>query len=367
MAEIGTPKKTYMRSFRDVCRLCGETGRLQQKLFSKSGEKKQINEKIFKATGLRLENDPNLPHAMCRKCERMIESIVAFQEKVTKSQHAFVASVTVKRVIDMSPSQEKLSMRKKFAADSQIRVPSSSRQLCFDNGAENTALPQPTSVTIQQLLPNTSERVFQRCVSIHNINVSPVISPSQQTARCAARSIQQPKSVKSKLADVYLAVPLTPSKTEAVERSTGTKEAVAVAHVIQTKVPTVLFGIKREIVKSLSSTCSGLCRRSGGSVLYDKDFKDMSEFEFANIWNEMVRSIPFFLDVLNAISGQTCDISDTPVGLQVKYAFIYSILMNKRWHELSLVQRINTVLMIRGGGSKQVNIVIYKVFLILHI
>ena len=134
---------------------------------------------------------------------------------------------------------------------------------------------------------------------------------------------------------MYLAVRLTPSKTEAVERSTGTKEAVSVAHVIQMKVPTVLFIIKREIVKSLSSTCSGLCRCSGGSVLCDKDFKEMSKFEFANIWNEMVQSIPFFLDVLNAISGQT---SDMPVGLQVKYVFIYSILMNKRWHELSLVQ-----------------------------
>ena len=152
---VETPKKTNMCSFRDVCHLCGETGRLQQNLFSKSGEKKQINEKIFKATGLCLENDLNLPHAMCGKCERMIESIVAFQEKVTQSQHAFAASVTVKRVIDMSLSQEKLSTRKKFAVDSQTRIASSSRQLCFDNGAEDTALPQPTSVTIQQLLPNT--------------------------------------------------------------------------------------------------------------------------------------------------------------------------------------------------------------------
>ena len=75
----------------------------------------------------------------------MVEIIVAFQEKVTQSQHVFAANVIVKRVIDMSPSQEKLSMRKKFATDVQTRVPSSSRQLLFDNGAENTALPQPDS------------------------------------------------------------------------------------------------------------------------------------------------------------------------------------------------------------------------------
>lgn len=352
MAGIETPKKTYMRSFGDVCRLCSQCGRLQQKIFSKSGEKKQIAEKIFKATGLRIEDNADLPHAICRKCERMLENIVAFQTKVMESQHVFGSNVTVKRVIDMSPSQEKLSARKKLATDFiSAPVHSSSRQLCFDNSAENTRLPQQTRLTIQQVLPNTNEGMFQRCVSVYNINVSPYV-PTVQSIQIS----QQPKSVQSRLADVYLATPLTPSKTSAVERSAGTKEPTAVAHVIKTKIPTVLFGIKREIVKNLSNTCSSLCRRSGGSVLYDKDFKEMSGFEFANIWNEMVGSIPFFLDVLNAISGQTCDISDTPPILRVKYAFIYSILMNKRWHELSLVQRINTVLMIRGGGNKQVNL-----------
>ena len=53
MAGIETPEKSYTRSFGDVCRLCSENGRLQQKIFSKSGEKKQIWEKICKTTGLR--------------------------------------------------------------------------------------------------------------------------------------------------------------------------------------------------------------------------------------------------------------------------------------------------------------------------
>ena len=156
------------------------------------------------------------------------------------------------------------------------------------------------------------------------------------------------------MAEVFLAIPLTSQEIKAVERSTGTKEPTVVAHVINATVPTVLYGIKRDNVKSISDACSVLCRRSGGSVLYDKNFKDMSEFNFDKIWTEMVQSVPFVVDVLNAISGLTCDIDDTPQCMQVKYCFVYSILMNNRWHELSLLQRMNTVLMIRGGGHKQV-------------
>ena len=41
---------------------------------------------------------------------------------------------------------------------------------------------------------------------------------------------------------------------------------------------------------------------------------------------------------------------------RIKFCFVYSILMNIKWHKLSLMQRINTVSMIKGGGSKKVYI-----------
>ena len=48
MATKVTPTKSYIREFGDVCRLCSsESGRLQLKIFSKSGEKKHMAEKIF--------------------------------------------------------------------------------------------------------------------------------------------------------------------------------------------------------------------------------------------------------------------------------------------------------------------------------
>ncbi len=67
MATKVTPTKSCIREFGDVS-CSSESGRLQLKIFSKSGEKKHMAEKIFKATGLRIENNTNLPQAICRKC-----------------------------------------------------------------------------------------------------------------------------------------------------------------------------------------------------------------------------------------------------------------------------------------------------------
>ena len=48
MATKVTQTKSYIREFGDVCRLCSsESSRLQPKIFSKSGEKKHMAEKIF--------------------------------------------------------------------------------------------------------------------------------------------------------------------------------------------------------------------------------------------------------------------------------------------------------------------------------
>lgn len=69
------------------------------------------------------------------------------------------------------------------------------------------------------------------------------------------------------------------------------------------------------------------------------------------MWNEIERNIPFVIHIMNAVSGK-----DTNTDLRVKYSFLYSILMNERWHELSVLKRVNTVLVIEGGCTKQVRI-----------
>ena len=62
MAAKVTPTKSYLREFGGgACRLCSsESARLQLQIFNKSGNRKQMAEKIFEATGLRIDNNSHL-------------------------------------------------------------------------------------------------------------------------------------------------------------------------------------------------------------------------------------------------------------------------------------------------------------------
>ncbi|XP_066914508.1 uncharacterized protein [Clytia hemisphaerica] len=56
------------------------------------------------------------------------------------------------------------------------------------------------------------------------------------------------------------------------------------------------------------------------------------------------------LKILEAMSSKKCLTTD---DMKPKFAFIYSILLSSRWHELSYLKRITTVLLIEGGCSKK--------------
>lgn len=356
MAQKVTPTKTFYRDLGNLCRLCGNEPLYTINIFSKSGQKNQLRDKIIKSTGLCVQNDGS-SDVVCRKCERTLDKIIQFQEKVIQTQKVFEQKSFFKRVIEMSPSRG--SLRKKHVSMPATPTKIASKRLTFDKtDVEDTLQTQPQSIDLEmQPLCTTTEDVltnqlprFKKFVSVHRHNIAPSTVSIQ-----ISKQVEQPASVKSKSTDVYLSKQLNPSEIAALERSVATKEPTAVAHIVMVKTPVVLYAVKREIVNSLSESCKkNLCRRTNGSVLYKKDYNEMSEFEFDNVWKEIVKFAPFFIDILNAVAGEMCDLADTPASLRVKYCLVYSILMNQRWHELSLLQRINTVLMIRGGSSKQV-------------
>ena len=78
------------------------------------------------------------------------------------------------------------------------------------------------------------------------------------------------------------------------------------------------------------------------------------------LWNELVTHHSFLVDVFNVASNQFCKANETPHELRTKYCLMYSTLMMVRWDHLSLLQRINTVLMIEGGGSVRVCFALHK-------
>ena len=45
---------------------------------------------------------------------------------------------------------------------------------------------------------------------------------------------------------------------------------------------------------------------------------------------------------------------NTGLDVRVKFYFLYSVLMNEKWQELSLLKRVSTILIIEGGYTKKV-------------
>lgn len=80
----------------------------------------------------------------------------------------------------------------------------------------------------------------------------------------------------------------------------------------------------------------------------------MNNFDLNKVWVELKTSHPYLVEIMNAVSGKEKSAAETKRELQVKHSFLYSILMNERWHYLNLVKRVNKVLIIEGGCTKKV-------------
>ena len=122
--------------------------------------------------------------------------------------------------------------------------------------------------------------------------------------------------------------------------------------------------MKLSVANELKSACQSLCKRFGGSELYDKNYSNMKEFEFEKLWREMKANVPFIVDIFNAVSGNT-SIEDIKDGLKVKYCFLYSILKHERWNELSLLKRVNNLSYRRRLHETGVVFVYYIIFTML--
>ena len=148
---------------------------------------------------------------------------------------------------------------------------------------------------------------------------------------------------------------LNEDEMQKIIRVAKSKNAVVVAGIIKKHCPSVLSAHKLSIADEINSSCKKLCKRSGGSVLFGTSYDSLNEFNFDKVWNEMKTSIPSFLiEIFNSVSRNKCGIVITKHELQVKYSFLYSVLMNERWHELSHLKRLNAIMVIEGGCTKQV-------------
>ena len=87
------------------------------------------------------------------------------------------------------------------------------------------------------------------------------------------------------------------------------------------------------------------------SVLHSHNFDGMANFSCAKIVQEIQVHNPLLLRIFDSVTNK----SITDKSMESKYAIVYAILMNARWHELTYLQRIISLLAIEGGCSTEVS------------
>ena len=107
---VQTPKKKYKTCARagpSCCRLCKSTGEINFKNLFAKGNRALLSaaEEIYDQS---LRNENELPHLLCRPCERRLKSFMEFKAKIRETQASFER---VKRCIEVSPSVPRTSSK----------------------------------------------------------------------------------------------------------------------------------------------------------------------------------------------------------------------------------------------------------------
>ena len=318
-----TPTKIATRN--PVCRLCGgcQDTRHMLRIFSKAGTSKNLCVKIKKLCGIEVSEDDSNSKVLCRQCVAFMNKMEDFIAKAQSLQEKHLDEFSVKRCMLQSPTQQP---SKRTHHINQSR--SSSAKQLFGTTTIGAGMTVETEAS-----SNTQSR--------QAINILP---KQFSEAGCSlSNTMEAAESL------------LTERQQQLITRASNTGYATVLADILAEHCPTVVNSIKKLICKDIRKSGEKLCRRSQGSILYGKDYESLHNFDFKQIWNELKTNLPFVVDIMNAVAKNDGDLEGTGHELMVKYSFVYSILMGERWHELSLVKRMITVLTIEGGCSKQVS------------
>ena len=322
-----TPTKITTRN--PVCRLCGgcQDTRHMVRIFSKAGTSKNLCAKIKKLCGVEVSEDDGNSKVLCRQCVAFMNKKEDFIVKAQSLQEKPPDELSVKRCMLQSPTQQP-SKRTHQINQSQL---SSAKQLFTTTTTE-------ADVTVET---EASSNAQSQSGNRQAVNILPKQSSD------AGCSFNDTLEVAQSL--------LTERQQQLITQASNTRYPTVLADILAEHCPTVVNSIKKLICKDTRKSCEKLCGRSQGSVLFGKDYESLQDFDFKKIWNEFKTNLPFLVELMNAVYNNDSDIEGTGHELVVKYSFLYSILMSERWHELSLVKRMITVLTIEGGCSKQVS------------
>lgn len=106
------------------------------------------------------------------------------------------------------------------------------------------------------------------------------------------------------------------------------------------------------LLAKIENELTEVARRTTKSVLCERNFTGLSNLDFGEIVNEIRTLCPLvykFLAVMMQLDVNTKK-KTAPMAL------IYSLIMFRRCHELSRLQRINSVLLYEGDANQEVSV-----------
>ena len=394
---MSTPTKISPRN--PACRLCGDSheSRYMLRIFSKAGLAKDLCAKVHNTCGIKISEDDTRSKVLCRSCVSFVNKMEQFIQRAQSIENTLSdqsSEYAVKRCVQLSPSSlqpsKRLSTNMPSESSAHVNEPSkpmtpTRKQLSFSTPQAATAvMPKSTgdncsTSSADQPTRNTSRSIEHSSFSTpqdatgHDCTITYVDQPSTRTTSVEqpsfptqqAATVLRPKSTGDNDCTSLVEAQslLTERQQKMIVEAVSHKDAAVLAAILKDHCPSVVKELKKTVSEGLKTSCAKLCKRSHGSVLYGNDYDSMKDFDFGKVWLELKTNLPFLVELMNAVSGKENSVAETKLELQVKYSFLYSILMNERWHELNLVKRVNTVLVIEGGCTKKVSNIIYKLMM----
>lgn len=116
-----------------------------------------------------------------------------------------------------------------------------------------------------------------------------------------------------------------------------------------------------KLLSKIDSEIREVVWRETKSVLRDRGFPGLAKVTFEEILSEMQSLCPKVFKILSVLFQLDPNAEKNTPPL----ALVYGMVMFRRFHELSRIQRMNTVLLSDGNASKEVLLLAYKFCLLL--
>jgi len=138
-------------------------------------------------------------------------------------------------------------------------------------------------------------------------------------------------------------------------------DAATIAETIL-QINSIKMAVKNSILMDIEKSASQKCVRSDNSYLFQKDYPNLKEFDFHKLVAEIATCQPFLLESLLAVSIPISRVGSIKLiqDLIPRLGLVYSLLMSFRFHELSRLQRVLTVVLLDECVHEKV--IIFSVF-----